>query len=125
MVNAGALRRVSLLVSQDCHNKVTQSWWLKKTKIWDFPGGPVVKNPPSNSGDMKDSILGWESKISCATGQRSPHFATREKSMHHNQDLTQLKMKIDKYLGKKGKIVFSDSSGAWTVLESKSGGQQD
>ena len=23
----------------------------QKTEIWDFPGGPVVKNPPSNTGD--------------------------------------------------------------------------
>ena len=27
----------------------------KKNDIWDFPGGPVVKNPPSNAGD-KGSI---------------------------------------------------------------------
>ena len=29
----------------------------------DFPGGLVVKNPPSNTGDM-GLILGGESKIS-------------------------------------------------------------
>ena len=24
---------------------------LKFINIWDFPGGPVVKNPPANAGD--------------------------------------------------------------------------
>ena len=24
---------------------------LKCIYVWDFPGGPVVKNPPSNAGD--------------------------------------------------------------------------
>ena len=28
-------------------------WW------WDFPGGPVVKNPPGNAGEV-GSILGGE-----------------------------------------------------------------
>ena len=28
---------------------------------WDFPGGPMVKNPPSNEGDV-GSIPGWETK---------------------------------------------------------------
>ena len=25
---------------------------FKRIKVWDFPGGPVVKNPPANAGDM-------------------------------------------------------------------------
>ena len=29
---------------------------------WDFPGGPVVKNPPSNAGGV-GSITGWGTKI--------------------------------------------------------------
>ena len=32
---------------------------------WDFPGGPVVKNPPSNAGDM-GLIPGQGTKISHA-----------------------------------------------------------
>ena len=24
----------------------------KKLETWDFPSGPVVKNPPANAGDM-------------------------------------------------------------------------
>ena len=41
------------------------------TKWQDFPGGPVVKNPPSNAGDV-GSIPGQGTKIPHATGQLSP-----------------------------------------------------
>ena len=37
----------------------------------DFPGGPVVKNLPSNAGDA-GSILGQGTKIPHAEGQLSP-----------------------------------------------------
>ena len=63
--------------------------------IWDFPDGPVVKNPPSNAGDS-GLIPGWGN---CATGQLSllvtttepggllsPGIATREKTKHHNEE---------------------------------------
>ena len=43
----------------------------------DYPGGPVVKNPPSNAGDV-GSIPDWGTKIPHATGQLSPHTATTE-----------------------------------------------
>ena len=49
---------------------------------WDFPGGPVVKNPPSNSGDA-GSNPGRGTKIPHSTGQLSPHVATTE-NMSHN-----------------------------------------
>ena len=41
------------------------NWWnhyensmevLQKIKIRDFPGGPVAKNPPANSGDMGSKL---------------------------------------------------------------------
>ena len=48
----------------------------------DFPGGQVVKNPPSNAGDI-GSIPGWGTKIPHATGQLSPHTTTTEPT-HHN-----------------------------------------
>ena len=38
---------------------------LKQEK-WNFPGGPVVKNPPINAGDA-GSISAPEAKISHAT----------------------------------------------------------
>ena len=44
----------------------------------DFPGGPVVKNLPSNAGDV-GSIPGWGTKIPHAVGQLlSPRASTRE-----------------------------------------------
>ena len=65
---------------------------------WDFPGGPVVKNLPSNAGDA-GSILGQGTKIPHVAGQLSPCATTREPAchnyreacrnkepMHHNKD---------------------------------------
>ena len=43
----------------------------------DFPGGPVVKNPPSDAGD-KDSIPGQGSKIPNTSGQLKPRTTARE-----------------------------------------------
>ena len=43
----------------------------------DFPGGPVVKNPPSNAGDA-GLIPGQGTKLPHATGQLSPCAATTE-----------------------------------------------
>ena len=57
--------------------------FLKKLKIElpydprDFPGGPVVKNLPSNAGDA-GSIPGQGTKIPHAAGQQSPCAATTE-----------------------------------------------
>ena len=44
---------------------------------WDFPGGAVVKNPPSNAGDT-GSIPGRGTKIPHAAVQLSPCAATTE-----------------------------------------------
>ena len=38
-----------------------------KMKGWDFPSGPVVKNLPSNAGDM-GLIPGQGTKMPYATG---------------------------------------------------------
>ena len=43
----------------------------------DFPGGPVVKNPPSNAGDV-GLISGRGTKIPHAAGQLSPRATTAE-----------------------------------------------
>ena len=45
--------------------------FLKK-ETWDFPDGPVVKNPPCNAEDA-GSIPDQGTKIPRATGQLSPH----------------------------------------------------
>ena len=49
----------------------------KKTQSWDFPGGPVVKNQPSNAGDV-GSIPGQGTKIPHAAGQLSLCATTTE-----------------------------------------------
>ena len=55
-----------------------------KKKNWkmgrDFPGGPVVKNPPSNAGDA-DSIPAQGIKIPHAVGQLSLHATTTEPAL--------------------------------------------
>ena len=43
---------------------------------WDFPGGPVVKVPPCNAGNM-GLMLGWGTKI--------PTYLTATKCAFHNQ----------------------------------------
>ena len=43
----------------------------------DFPGGPVVKNPLSNAGDL-GSIPGQGTKIPHAVGQLSLHTTTTD-----------------------------------------------
>ena len=44
---------------------------IKILKTWDFPGGPVVKNLPSNAGDV-GAIPRRETKIPHAVGQLNP-----------------------------------------------------
>ena len=44
---------------------------LVRSQIRDFPGGPVVKNLPSNAGDT-GFIPVWGTKIPQALGQLSP-----------------------------------------------------
>ena len=46
----------------------------------DFPGSPMVKNPPSNAGDT-GSIPGGVTKIPHALGQLSPHATTTEPAL--------------------------------------------
>ena len=44
---------------------------MKKNEDRDFPGGPMVKNPPSKAGDT-GLIPGWGTKIPHAMGQLRP-----------------------------------------------------
>ena len=53
---------------------------LFKPNYWDFPSGPMVKNPHSNAGDM-GSIPGWGTKIPHAVGQLSPCTTTTEPAL--------------------------------------------
>ena len=43
----------------------------------NFPGGPVVRNPPCNAGDM-GSIPGQRTEVPHAMGQLIPQVTTRE-----------------------------------------------
>ena len=62
---------------------------------WDFPGGTVVKNPPSNAADV-GSIPGQGTKIPHAAGQLSPcatttlslHASMREPTRHKTTEPT-------------------------------------
>ena len=55
---------------------------IKNTIPVDFPGGPVVKNPPSNAGDA-GSIPDRGTRIPHATGHLSLHTTITEPT-HHN-----------------------------------------
>ena len=57
---------------------------IKNFHGWDFPGGPVVKTPPSNAGDA-GSIPGRGTKIPHAAGQLSPCTTTTEPVCHKLQ----------------------------------------
>ena len=50
---------------------------LYKLSLRDFPGGPVVKNPPSNAGDTGSTPVRG-TKIPHAVGQLSPRTTTTE-----------------------------------------------
>ena len=57
------------------------TWSLvSKTKLGHFSGGPGVKNPPYNTGDV-GSIPGQGSKIPHAAGQLS--LRTLEPELHN------------------------------------------
>ena len=53
--------------------------------LWDFSGGPVAENLPSNAGDM-GLIPGQGTKISHGLGQIRLHTATGEKPMCWKED---------------------------------------
>ena len=57
-------------------------WSGHKKSYWDFPGGPVIKNPPSNTGEG-DSIPDSRTKIPHAMGQLSPCAAIVEPVGHN------------------------------------------
>ena len=58
--------------------------------LGDFPGGPVVKNPPSKIRDVK-SIPDQGTKIPLAAGQLNPRAATTKPACSgvHNENPVQ------------------------------------
>ena len=65
----------NLFLSPQAYGVLTLTCFKKLSR--DIPGGPVVKNPPYNAGDM-GSIPGQGTKIPHATGQLSPCATTTE-----------------------------------------------
>ena len=56
---------------------------ISSTKVsLDFPGGPVVKNPPCHAEEDAGWIPDRGAKTPCASEQLSPHTTARE-SVHH------------------------------------------
>ena len=68
--------------SQAAHEKMTSSG--------DFPGGPVVKNPPSSAGNA-DSVSGQGTKIPQATTREAPTLQHRSCMPQPRPDATKKK----------------------------------
>ena len=70
---------VHCLCKQACARTDTHTHTHTHTELnsTDFPGGLVVKNPPSNAGDV-GSTPGWRTNALHAMGQLSPGAASTE-----------------------------------------------
>ena len=54
----------------------------QKFTSWDFPGGTVVKNPPSNAGDV-GSIPGQGTRSHTHAETKSSRATTKEPTSHN------------------------------------------
>ena len=84
--------------------KLNEEW----TK-WDFPGIPVVKNPPSNAGDI-GSIPDQGTKIPHAARQLSPWATSTEKPARQNKRLHMLQLRPKAVTNKKIKNDQNEDS---------------
>ena len=57
-----------------------QCFVFKTELVGDFPGGPMIKNPPCNAGDV-GSIPGWGTKMPHAAEKLSLRATTRESGL--------------------------------------------
>ena len=73
----GGLQSMGSQSRTQLSNLSTAQGPLEKCDIRDFPGDPVVKNPPFKAGDG-GSISSQETKIPHAMGQINPLTTTRE-----------------------------------------------
>ena len=85
------LKRVGGLGSNNTSMLTCWLWWMfrgciRERPSWDFPSGPVVKNP-WNTGD-KDLIPGQGTKIPHAAWQQSLRAITRETPCTATKDPT-------------------------------------
>ena len=63
---------------------------FKNISRGDFPGGPVVNNPPSNTGNS-GLISSQETKIPTYCGAAKPVSCNQRKLVSHKEDLVQPK----------------------------------
>lgn len=63
---------------------------FKERGLRDFPGGPMVKNPPYNARDA-GLVPDWRTKIPHPAGQLSPQATTGEESVHSKEEPVQPK----------------------------------
>ena len=83
---------------------------LTRGRRRDFPGGPVAKNLPLNTGDGARSLVGELRSHPHATGHLSPHTSTAEATlsgapMPPEREVCMLQLRLDanKYILKKKK----------------------
>ena len=71
--------------------------YLVRTKNikWDFPGGPVVKNPSASAGDT-GSIPGQGTKIPPAIDQLSLHTTRETPTSHWRSQVLELRLNAAK-----------------------------
>ena len=53
---------------------------MKRSHFWDYPGGPVVKTPPSNAGGV-GSIPGQGTKVPHAAGCGQKSLKKKKKNL--------------------------------------------
>ena len=120
-----ATRKFTFFFFFECQLPILLAWrsyfaaktTVKSLALWDFPGGPVVKNPPANAGDMGQSLVQEDptcygaTKPSCSracvlqhekppnakpTHQNqtvAPTYSNQRKPRHSNKDPTRPKRK--------------------------------
>ena len=79
---AGTLKHYGSSFLATCGNGHTDTDVLKNKELQGFPGGPVIKNSHSNTGDLS-SIPGWGTKIPHAGGPPSPCTTITEAHVPH------------------------------------------
>ena len=66
---------------------------IEKKKILDFPGGPVVKNPPTNAEDM-GLISGHRAKSPHALWPKNQNIKQKHYCNEFNKDLKKIKASL-------------------------------
>ena len=77
-------RRINIIVEM---SDIYHCIWQKKSSTvtnWDFTGGPVVGNPPSNAGDA-GSIPGQGTEIPHNGAAKPASLTTEPKPTYHSE----------------------------------------